>query len=83
MILDCTLYEEKEVRISHWMNLQTTSKHFHSVCSINTCPLLPSLDLTVLIPAGVLVTVLGLCWAPFHLDRLMWSYMDTSSIDDL
>ncbi|XP_029970990.1 neuromedin-U receptor 1-like [Salarias fasciatus] len=27
----------------------------------------------------VLVVVFGLCWAPFHVDRLMWSYMDTSS----
>ncbi|XP_020504616.2 neuromedin-U receptor 1 isoform X1 [Labrus bergylta] len=26
----------------------------------------------------VLVVVFGFCWAPFHLDRLMWSYMDTS-----
>ncbi|XP_023270526.1 neuromedin-U receptor 1-like [Seriola lalandi dorsalis] len=27
----------------------------------------------------VLVIVFGLCWAPFHVDRLMWSYIDTSS----
>ncbi|KAM9350127.1 neuromedin-U receptor 1-like [Symphorus nematophorus] len=27
----------------------------------------------------VLVVVFGLCWAPFHMDRLMWSYVDTSS----
>ncbi|XP_040911459.1 neuromedin-U receptor 1-like [Toxotes jaculatrix] len=27
----------------------------------------------------VLVVVFGLCWAPFHVDRLMWSYIDTSS----
>ncbi|XP_058496367.1 neuromedin-U receptor 1-like [Solea solea] len=27
----------------------------------------------------VVVVVFGLCWAPFHVDRLMWSYMDTSS----
>ncbi|XP_061654048.1 neuromedin-U receptor 1-like [Phyllopteryx taeniolatus] len=26
----------------------------------------------------VLVVVFGLCWAPFHVDRLMWSLMDTS-----
>uniref|UniRef100_A0A3Q2YGB2 Neuromedin U receptor 1 n=2 Tax=Hippocampus comes TaxID=109280 RepID=A0A3Q2YGB2_HIPCM len=26
----------------------------------------------------VLVIVFGLCWAPFHVDRLMWSFMDTS-----
>uniref|UniRef100_UPI0037E75C44 neuromedin-U receptor 1-like n=1 Tax=Semicossyphus pulcher TaxID=241346 RepID=UPI0037E75C44 len=26
----------------------------------------------------VLVVMFGLCWAPFHMDRLMWSYMDTS-----
>ncbi|XP_069568676.1 neuromedin-U receptor 1-like [Brachyistius frenatus] len=24
----------------------------------------------------VLVVVFGLCWAPFHVDRLMWSYQD-------
>lgn len=23
--------------------------------------------------------VFGLCWAPFHVDRLMWSCMDVSS----
>ncbi|XP_023821501.1 neuromedin-U receptor 1-like [Oryzias latipes] len=28
----------------------------------------------------VLVVVFGLCWAPFHVDRLMWSYIDKSSI---
>ncbi|XP_068427187.1 neuromedin-U receptor 1-like [Clinocottus analis] len=27
----------------------------------------------------VLVVVFGLCWAPFHADRLMWSYLDPSS----
>ncbi|XP_055359704.1 neuromedin-U receptor 1-like [Betta splendens] len=27
----------------------------------------------------VLVAVFGLCWAPFHADRLMWSYMDAAS----
>ncbi|KAF3699094.1 Neuromedin-U receptor 2 [Channa argus] len=27
----------------------------------------------------VLVVMFGLCWAPFHVDRLMWSYMDYSS----
>ncbi|XP_047444586.1 neuromedin-U receptor 1-like [Mugil cephalus] len=27
----------------------------------------------------VLVVVFGLCWAPFHVDRLMWSYIDMSS----
>ncbi|KAK9538928.1 hypothetical protein VZT92_004069 [Zoarces viviparus] len=27
----------------------------------------------------VLVVVFGLCWAPFHADRLMWSYIDPSS----
>ncbi|XP_032387571.1 neuromedin-U receptor 1 [Etheostoma spectabile] len=26
----------------------------------------------------VLVVVFGLCWAPFHVDRLMWSYIDPS-----
>lgn len=28
---------------------------------------------------GVLVAVFGLCWAPFHVDRLMWRYMDNKS----
>ncbi|KAI4810025.1 hypothetical protein KUCAC02_018875 [Chaenocephalus aceratus] len=27
----------------------------------------------------VLVIVFGLCWAPFHVDRLMWSYIDPLS----
>nr|XP_040026521.1 LOW QUALITY PROTEIN: neuromedin-U receptor 1-like [Gasterosteus aculeatus aculeatus] len=27
----------------------------------------------------VLVLVFGLCWAPFHADRLMWSYIELSS----
>ncbi|XP_030257789.1 neuromedin-U receptor 1-like [Sparus aurata] len=27
----------------------------------------------------VLVVVFGLCWAPFHVDRLMWSYIGTWS----
>ncbi|KAK2822119.1 hypothetical protein Q5P01_022184 [Channa striata] len=27
----------------------------------------------------VLVVVFGFCWAPFHVDRLMWSYMDIST----
>uniref|UniRef100_A0A672HG07 Neuromedin-U receptor 1-like n=1 Tax=Salarias fasciatus TaxID=181472 RepID=A0A672HG07_SALFA len=35
--------------------------------------------MAVLSSPGVLVVVFGLCWAPFHVDRLMWSYMDTSS----
>ncbi|XP_030607398.1 neuromedin-U receptor 1-like [Archocentrus centrarchus] len=26
----------------------------------------------------VLVVVFGLCWAPFHVDRLMWSYINVS-----
>lgn len=29
--------------------------------------------------SAVLVVVFGLCWAPFHVDRLMWSCMDVSS----
>lgn len=29
--------------------------------------------------AGVLVAVFGLCWAPFHVDRMMWKYMDNES----
>ncbi|MEQ2241747.1 hypothetical protein ILYODFUR_028482 [Ilyodon furcidens] len=28
----------------------------------------------------VLVIVFSLCWAPFHVDRLMWSYIDMSSM---
>ncbi|KAM3603920.1 uncharacterized protein V6R79_004083 [Siganus canaliculatus] len=27
----------------------------------------------------VLVVVFGLCWAPFHTERLVWSYIDVSS----
>ena len=27
------------------------------------------------LPAVVLVVVFGICWAPFHIDRLMWSCM--------
>ncbi|XP_041659528.1 neuromedin-U receptor 1-like, partial [Cheilinus undulatus] len=32
---------------------------------------------------SVLVVVFGICWAPFHMDRLMWSYMDTSDVEHL
>ncbi|CAL1579927.1 unnamed protein product [Knipowitschia caucasica] len=28
---------------------------------------------------SVLVAVFGVCWVPFHVDRLMWSFLDTSS----
>uniref|UniRef100_A0A673AJQ6 Neuromedin U receptor 1 n=1 Tax=Sphaeramia orbicularis TaxID=375764 RepID=A0A673AJQ6_9TELE len=35
--------------------------------------------LTVVDTVSVLVVVFGFCWAPFHVDRLMWSYMDQSS----
>ncbi|XP_041848609.1 neuromedin-U receptor 1-like [Melanotaenia boesemani] len=31
----------------------------------------------------VLVVVFGLCWAPFHVDRLIWSYIDMSSVQHL
>ncbi|KAF7645139.1 hypothetical protein LDENG_00209390 [Lucifuga dentata] len=31
----------------------------------------------------VLVAVFGLCWAPFHVDRLIWSYIDTWSVQHL
>uniref|UniRef100_A0A667YD28 Neuromedin U receptor 1 n=1 Tax=Myripristis murdjan TaxID=586833 RepID=A0A667YD28_9TELE len=34
-------------------------------------------------PESVLVAVFGLCWAPFHVDRLMWSYIDTWSVQHL
>lgn len=27
----------------------------------------------------VLVVMFGICWAPFHTDRLMWSFMDEFS----
>lgn len=27
--------------------------------------------------AGILVIVFGICWAPFHIDRLMWSFINT------
>nr|XP_055074298.1 neuromedin-U receptor 1 [Misgurnus anguillicaudatus] len=29
----------------------------------------------------VLVVMFGICWAPFHTDRLMWSFMDQSTSD--
>uniref|UniRef100_A0A8C2WSW0 Neuromedin U receptor 1 n=1 Tax=Cyclopterus lumpus TaxID=8103 RepID=A0A8C2WSW0_CYCLU len=32
---------------------------------------------------SVLVVVFGLCWAPFHADRLMWSYLNPSSVEHL
>lgn len=25
------------------------------------------------------MAVFGLCWAPFHVDRMMWKYMDNDS----
>uniref|UniRef100_A0A3Q2ZPU5 Neuromedin U receptor 1 n=1 Tax=Kryptolebias marmoratus TaxID=37003 RepID=A0A3Q2ZPU5_KRYMA len=28
----------------------------------------------------VLVVVFGICWAPFHVDRLVWSYINMSSV---
>ncbi|XP_039998802.1 neuromedin-U receptor 1-like isoform X2 [Xiphias gladius] len=31
----------------------------------------------------VLVVVFGLCWAPFHVDRLVWSYINTSCEEHL
>ncbi|MEQ2213112.1 hypothetical protein XENOCAPTIV_009961 [Xenoophorus captivus] len=34
----------------------------------------------VLCAPGVLVIVFSLCWAPFHMDRLMWSYINMSSV---
>lgn len=27
----------------------------------------------------MLVAVFGICWAPFHVDRMMWRYMDNES----
>lgn len=30
---------------------------------------------SLLCPAVVLVLVFGICWAPFHIDRLMWSFV--------
>uniref|UniRef100_A0AAY4CW77 G-protein coupled receptors family 1 profile domain-containing protein n=1 Tax=Denticeps clupeoides TaxID=299321 RepID=A0AAY4CW77_9TELE len=31
----------------------------------------------------VLVVVFGICWAPFHTDRLMWSFIDQWTTDQL
>ncbi|KAA0712472.1 Neuromedin-U receptor 1 [Triplophysa tibetana] len=31
----------------------------------------------------VLVVMFGICWAPFHTDRLMWSFMDQRSSDHM
>ncbi|XP_051980446.1 neuromedin-U receptor 1 [Xyrauchen texanus] len=31
----------------------------------------------------VLVVMFGICWAPFHTDRLMWSFMDQKSSDHM
>lgn len=31
----------------------------------------------------MLVAVFGLCWAPFHVDRMMWKYMDNESYGNL
>lgn len=31
----------------------------------------------------VLVVMFGICWAPFHVDRLMWSYIDQTSEEHL
>lgn len=45
--------------------------------SVCVCFYLPVINQSVI--AGVLVVVFGLCWAPFHVDRLMWSYINTSS----
>lgn len=33
--------------------------------------------------AVVLVVVFAICWAPFHIDRVMWSYIDNWSEQNL
>ncbi|KAI3375156.1 hypothetical protein L3Q82_021679 [Scortum barcoo] len=38
-----------------------------------------NLQITKMLCRCVLVVVFGLCWAPFHVDRLVWSYIDPSS----
>lgn len=56
----------------HWLFPHQTHPDAVTVRT-SVCPLGP----------GVLVAVFGLCWAPFHVDRLMWSYMDLSSEEHL
>lgn len=55
---------------ANWSNrhYQWPSKWLHMICVFFSWS-----------DPGVLVVVFGLCWAPFHVDRLMWSYMDPSS----
>uniref|UniRef100_A0A3B3VFG7 Neuromedin U receptor 1 n=1 Tax=Poecilia latipinna TaxID=48699 RepID=A0A3B3VFG7_9TELE len=45
----------------------------------NTVARLSKRNLQVTKMLCVLVVVFSLCWAPFHVDRLMWSYIDPSS----
>src|SRR4029434_1852448 len=37
----------------------------------------------VMVFTVVLVVVFGICWAPFHTDRLMWSFIDHWSSNQL
>lgn len=38
---------------------------------------IPSVTPTPWLPTVVLVVVFGICWAPFHTDRLVWSFVST------
>ncbi len=68
------------------MSRKITGVYTHTVC-VCVCFRLPVVNLSVqltiihlnLACPGVLVVVFGLCWAPFHVDRLLWSYIDLSS----
>ena len=37
----------------------------------------PPVTLAPRLPTVVLVVVFGICWAPFHTDRLVWSFVST------
>lgn len=38
---------------------------------------IPALTHALCLPTVVLVVVFGICWAPFHTDRLVWSFVST------
>lgn len=35
----------------------------------------PQAPMSPSLPTVVLIIVFGICWAPFHIDRLMWSFV--------
>lgn len=57
-----------------WIDIMIVCVVLFACCQC-VCPI----DASCPLGSGVLVVVFGLCWAPFHVDRLMWSYIDTSS----